>query len=326
MLEFNKRFNKTMSELDTLGVRLKYAGGKKADDRMQLDKLRSLKKALLYSYQAETIVLEDGREFRALINPDKLKNDYDNKILSVPFKDICLNSEFLGIPGSLAEEPIDMKVGDVFLWKETGTRWIVYLQFLEESAYFRGEIRQCTGLVTIDGKDYHAYIRGPVETTIRWNQKSGINWNDLNYSKIAYLPENEDTLKLKRFDIVQVDGDNFQVQVINKDTASDGIMIVYLKEYFTNTVEEENQKNKEENDEVASQIQGKDKVKPYDIVDYSIDIPGGTWSLNNNNAKIIEINDNYVTIEIVTGKAGKVELSYDTAGIQYILPIEIESF
>jgi hypothetical protein len=77
-----------MSELDTLGVRLKYAGGKKADDRMQLDKLRSLKKALLYSYQAETIVLEDGREFRALINPDKLKNDYDNKILSVPFKDI----------------------------------------------------------------------------------------------------------------------------------------------------------------------------------------------------------------------------------------------
>ena len=83
MFKFDKRFNKNMSELDNLSIRLRYAGGGKADDRMQKDKLRTLKKALLYSYQAETIVLEDGREFRALINPDKLKNDYDNKILSI---------------------------------------------------------------------------------------------------------------------------------------------------------------------------------------------------------------------------------------------------
>ena len=75
MFKFDKRFNKGMSELDNLSIRLRYAGGGKADDRMQKDKLRTLKKALLYSYQAETVVLEDGREFRALINPDKLKND-----------------------------------------------------------------------------------------------------------------------------------------------------------------------------------------------------------------------------------------------------------
>ena len=73
---------------DTLNIRLNYMGGKKADDRMTNDKLRTLKKALLYSYQAETAVLADGREFRCLINPDKLKNDYDNKIISIPFK--CL--------------------------------------------------------------------------------------------------------------------------------------------------------------------------------------------------------------------------------------------
>ena len=102
---------------DTLNIRLNYMGGKKADDRMTNDKLRTLKKALLYSYQAETAVLEDGREFRCLINPDKLKNDYDNKIISIPFYDICLNKEFTGEPTSRAEEPIDMKVGDVFLWK-----------------------------------------------------------------------------------------------------------------------------------------------------------------------------------------------------------------
>ena len=80
--------------LDNLNIRLNYMGGKKAEDRMITDKLRTLKKALLYSYQAATAVLEDGREFRCLINPDKLKNDYDNKILSIPYYDICLNKDF----------------------------------------------------------------------------------------------------------------------------------------------------------------------------------------------------------------------------------------
>jgi len=34
-------------------------------------------------------------------------------------------------------------MGDVFEWKETGTHWLVYLQALEEDAYFRSEIRRC---------------------------------------------------------------------------------------------------------------------------------------------------------------------------------------
>ena len=119
-----------MSERDNLTVRLSYLGGKKADDRMALDKLKTLKKALLYSYQAETAILSDGREFRCLINPDKLKNDYDNKIISIPYYDICLNKEKQNLPTWKAEEEIGLKVGDVFEWKETGTRWIIYLQYL----------------------------------------------------------------------------------------------------------------------------------------------------------------------------------------------------
>ena len=65
---------------DNLNMRLNYLGGnqKQRIDRAKLD---SLKKALLYSYQSETLITEDGREFRCLINPDKLKNDYDNKFL-----------------------------------------------------------------------------------------------------------------------------------------------------------------------------------------------------------------------------------------------------
>lgn len=312
-----------MSELDNLSIRLNYMGGKKADNRMQLDKLRSLKKALLYSYQAETLVLEDGREFRCLINPDKLKNDYDNKILSIPYSDICLNSEFLGIPTSLAEEPVGIKVGDVFTWKENGTKWIVYLQFLEESAYFRAEIRLCSNVVSIDGQDFWAYVRGPVETTIRWNQKSNIGWNDLNYSKILYLGENEITSQLSRFDIIKVDGENYQVQVVNRDTASDGILIVYVKEFFTNTIEEENPPQEEVI--IESEIKGDTIVYPYDIKTYTINSTGGDWSISNKNAKILSSTDAEVKIEIIAGRACAFDLIYKIDGQQIILPITVKS-
>ena len=69
-----------MSGLEDLKIRLQYNGGYKQESRMQLDKLRTLKKALIYSYQAATAILEDGREFRCLINPDK--NKFDIRIWS----------------------------------------------------------------------------------------------------------------------------------------------------------------------------------------------------------------------------------------------------
>jgi len=63
---------------------------------MYEDKRRSLRKALLYSYQSNTAILSDGREFRCLINPDKNKPDYDNKIISILFEDVCLNKRRIG--------------------------------------------------------------------------------------------------------------------------------------------------------------------------------------------------------------------------------------
>ena len=313
--------------MDNLNIRLNYTGGKKADDRMQMDKLRTFKKALLYSYQAETAILEDGREFRCLINPDKLKNDYDNKILSIPFYDICLNAEKLDIPTSLAEEPTNIKVGDVFCWKETDTYWLIYLQYLEESAYFRAEIRKCSETISINGKDYRAYIRGPVETTIRWNQKSDITWNDLNYSKIAYIKEDEESSKLKRFDIVKIDGKNFQVQVVNKDTASDGILIIHLNEYYTNDMEEIAKQEEEKEEDIVYEIQGETVVYPYDIKTYTINSIGGSWSTSNSKIKIVKQDESSITIEVITGRQGESELIYTQPnGAEYRLPLTIKSF
>ena len=69
-----------MSSLDNLRTRLTYQGGIAQEDRMDQDKLRSLKKALLYSYQAQTAILDDDREFKCLINHDKLKSHFHLKV------------------------------------------------------------------------------------------------------------------------------------------------------------------------------------------------------------------------------------------------------
>ena len=116
---------------------MNYYGGSNQETRMQKDKLRSLRKALLYSYQSVTIALPDeegsfseqSQKFRALINPDKNKSDYDDKILSIPYEDICLNDAAGGIKTSEGLTKIDIKPGSVFEWVETKTKWLVYLQF-----------------------------------------------------------------------------------------------------------------------------------------------------------------------------------------------------
>ena len=146
-----------MSGLDNLNTRLRYYGGNQ-QGRMNADKLRGLRKALLYSYQAVTLIMplregeDEPRKFRALINPDKTKNDYDQKIVSIPFKDICLNKEREGKTSDGMEEG-GLKTGDVFEWEENHTHWLVYLRDYNEVAYFMSEIRRCDTSIEINGHE-----------------------------------------------------------------------------------------------------------------------------------------------------------------------------
>jgi hypothetical protein len=179
--------------LENMKLRLQYQGGNQ-QERMNKDKLKSLKKALIYSYQAATAKLTDGREFRCLINRNKLSLDLDDKIISIPFEDICLNADRVGTTTE-GQNEIGLKEGDVFEWKENGSHWIVFLRRLEETAYFRADIRRCRYEVTLDnGHKYWTYIRGPVEQQILWSQVSGNYFNKLNYTLIMYIPLNEEML------------------------------------------------------------------------------------------------------------------------------------
>lgn len=329
-----------MSGLDNLRTRLQYQGGISQEHRMQKGKEYSLKKALLYSYQAQTITLSDGRKFRCLINPDKTKPDYDCKIISIPYEDICL-----GIEGkrkypskektSKGIEKIGLKTGDVFKWDDTDTYWIVYLERIEEKAYFRAEIYKCEEIIEIKGKKYYVYIRGPVETTVQWNQKAGINWNDINYSLIMYITKNDDTIDyFHRFKEVNINDKKWKVKTVDPYSA-DGIIEVCLGEGYTNSYEkysinkyQSNQDNiKDIIDKTNIYISGKDIVDPFSIEEYEIhNLFNGRWEIDNKKkAKIINIDNNKVTIQIITGKSGNFNLIYNKEEEQIILPIKIKS-
>lgn len=303
-----------MSSLDNLKKRINYSGGEKAQERMNLDKLRSLKKALLYSYQAQTAQLTDGRQFRCLINHDKLKEDYDDKIISIPYKDICLNANERKGKTSEGEEEIGMKVGDTFTWVETDTRWIVIQEILEENAYFRGTIRKAEDEIVIDGKTYYGYL-GKWTKGELWHTKAGTSWSEMGYEVVLYITKDDTTMDyFHRFKKLWISGKYWEVQFVN-DLTSDTMLIVYLKEAFINEFADaaQNNTNPDKEDEVpTSAIVGPNSLYPFDTATYTIEgVNAGTWSLNNNKARINSQSATEVSITITSGKSGLVDLIYN---------------
>lgn len=326
-----------MSAIDNMKTRLQYYGGN-AEGRMINDKLRSLKKALLYSYQSATIDLyndqtqEYDKTFRCLINPDKLKPDYDNKILSIPYEDIQLN-EPTNKKTNEGLVPTLINPGDVFYWRETDTYWIVYLNYREERAYFRAEIRKCDLEIEINKHKYKVYYRGPVETTIQWNQKSNTSWNDLNYSAIIYVTKNEETEAFfHRFQLLKIRNQNWEVAAVD-DSSGEGILEVQLAETYNNTIKDnrEIELTKEkpiiEIDSLGPYIEGPKEVKPYSTVQYYIkNSKEGEWELNTSKAKFLKSENNCLTIEITTGRSGTFDLVYKTkTGKNIVYTIKIIS-
>ena len=363
-----------MSGLDNLKTRLVYAGGVSAEKRFQKDKLRALRKAMLYSYQAATALLSDGREFRCLINSSSVKEEYDIKTLSIPYRDICLNraaldeeeadaaSDITSIVDSTEEtvdneeevseeeetinniktteglEEIGLKPGDVFIWKETNTHWLIYLQYLEEDAYFRANICRCDQAIEVNDNTYWVYLRGPVETDIIWNQGGNKSWNELNYSLVMYITKNEETEQyFHRFAKVKILGKTWKVETVNP-YYGDGIIQVCLDEYFNNTIEEEEIKRQqeeaaaaeEEEEEIDSTtvvIQGESTVYPYDELTYSVtNSEGGDWSISDSRkAAIVETDSSLVKVRIISGKSGSFVLSYIKGVIEAEKKITIKS-
>lgn len=314
-----------MSSLDNMSKRLTLMGGKAQLARMNKDKLKSLKKALWYSYQSATLVTQEEKEFRCLINPNKINNDYDVKILSIPYYEKCLNS---------LEEPdkeiaTNIAVGQTFTWKENNSHWIIYLQRLEETAYFRAEIRRCRFAVEINGKKYWVYLRGPIETGMLWNRSGYTYFNKLNETAFMYIAKNDETEKFfSRFTKLKLGNQYWEVQATDKISV-DGIIEVALKEDFVNKFDEPVREITKEDDRTDSMIIGAQAVKPYSVVSYwlkNIDA-GGRWSVSDSTKARIkaELDNGGIALEIVTGKSGSFTLIYEIGEQRVELLIRILS-
>ena len=320
-----------MSGYNNLKKRLDYRGGARVEDRMVADKLWSMKSAIHGgAYQQATVLLQENqtdnlftRKFKALINPDKLKNDYDQKIISIPYKDIQLNAPKQPTT-TKGQVEVGLKPGDVFYWEETDSYWIVYSHYKEELAYFRGDIRECEETVQIGEHIYHIYFKDSDETTIPWKQKGGISANDINYSAIMYITQNDETLAyLHRFAKLKINGVPWEVAAVDRHGGK-GIIEVALIEDYSNTIQDEQENiNKQEEQlkeqqkqEVIEQalpyIDGPDVVYPFDTASYTIKNVDteGTWILNTKKAKVLNIDSTSITIEITTSKSGNFNLQY----------------
>lgn len=225
---------------------LRAAGGFTQQQRMIKDKRKSLDKALLYSYQAgfvkkyipndvQVMDGEEARPVRALINPNKLKQDYDDKIISIGFEN-------------------NFQCGDIFEWCNTNSHWIIYLQDIDELAYFRGDIRRCNNIITWkddDGELHSTYvaIRGPVETKINSIQKGGISVDTPNYTLSILMPNNEYTMKkfqryAKFYIQNQINQNNIQDKICWRVNTADsistpGILEIIAEEYYSNKFEDD---------------------------------------------------------------------------------------
>lgn len=285
------------------------------------EKWRTLMHALKYSYQACTVqkvqsynevlpydwasenLPEGGLPQypfdRALINPDKVKQDYDDKIISIDY--------------SAGYEP-----GDVFEWKKTGTYWLIYLQQITEDAYFRGEIRRCRYRIKFKDEDGNwvstwAAIRGPVETQINSIQKNQQRIDEPNLSLNILMPRNEKTLHaFDRYSEFMLDGKVWRVEAPDSISMKN-IIEVNAEEYYINR-DTDDVENEIANGLVIepvdptpdSEIEGNTFIKPKIAETYHVEETGGKWTvLENAPVTLCPFGDTSVTVtwnKVVSGQ------------------------
>lgn len=219
-----------MNNLEMMRERLIYYGGIHQEDRMIKDKHRTFIKSLRYSYQGCDIQkvqnhdsceqLEYQPVFRALINPDQNKQDYDDKILSADYR-------------------IGLQNGDIFCWTNTNSYWIVTLNELTEDAYFRSDIRRCKYKIKFKDNlnkvhETWAAIRGPVETQIDLTKKNQTRIDSPNLTLNILLPANSLTIaSFDRYKEFIFDGKCWQVQAVDSISMTN-VLEINAKEYIIN--------------------------------------------------------------------------------------------
>ena len=310
----------SIAGINALAKYLYAAGGPAQQSRMITDKRKTLDRVIKYSYQGAFIqrIGEKTKPAPALINPNKLKQDYDDKILSIGFE-------------------YNFQPGDIFEWCQTGTYWLIYLQDLTELAYFRGDIRKCSyQIVWMDEQNEehktYAAIRGPVETKINYIQKHTISLDEPNYSLNILMPLTDESLNyFKRYNKFYLQNDDkkvcWRVEAVDW-ISTPGILEITAVEYYANKSEDDIEnglvgaliaKKIDPNEGDLTQIiSGETFIKPKKEYSYVCNkiIPDGKWSFDKNYPiEIVNITRNakgksVITIKWNSSYTGQFELSF----------------
>ena len=317
---FEEQINLPQGEtsLTTQAAQFAQHGGYHQQERMIKDKRRSLEKALYYSYQGATVRLlnsDSSLPVRALIKPNKLKQDYDDKIISIGFEH-------------------NFKTGDVFNWCNTGTYWLIYLQDLTELAYFRGDIRKCQHQIIwedTEGNKHSTYaaVRGPVETKIKSIQKYGISLDIPNYSLNILIPKNDETISyFKRYTKFYLDGTCWRIEAVDC-ISMENIIEFTAVEYYANETEDDIEEGivgglieEVQDPNLTNDIQGETFIKPKLEYIYSVKDLEGDWIIDDNLPLKWRINDNNtLTLYWNANYSGQFEIHYG----EYSKTIVVES-
>lgn len=308
--------------VNIMAKELRYRGGDPQQNRMIRDKRKALDKAVLYSYQGAfvkkllnedmvTINNElDQPPVRALINPNKLKQDYDDKIISIGFEH-------------------NFGTGDVFEWCNTDSKWLIYLQDLTELAYFRGDIRRCRYEIQWldeEGNKHSTYaaIRGPVETKINYIQKHKISVDTPNYSLNILMPLTDAAKKyFKRYSKFYLQNDTVCWRVEATDWISTpNILEVVAVEYYANESEDEIDKGlvgslivqdlDVNTPRVERLIKGDTFIKPKETVTYTYSglKADGEWDFDKKLPIEYKIDGNSITLTWMATYSGQFVLKY----------------
>ena len=268
-----------INNYNLIKTRLKNQGGAAQQDRMINYKKRTLDKVVLYSYHGAQVQRpEDLEPARALINPNQLKQDYDDKVLSIGYE-------------------YGYKPGDIFEWLNTGTKWLIYLQDLTELAYFRGDIRKCSYEISWEdaaGERHVTYaaVRGPQENSISSIARERFNIDIPNYTSHLLLPRTpevtEQFQRYAKFYLKDIDSTNKEIcwrVEATDDISMPGILEVYAEEYYSNTQEDDVEQGivgglVEEPVAKPSLIKGEQFIKPKKTYHYYYEgAEEGEWSV-----------------------------------------------
>ena len=302
-----------MNSLDLMQARLRARGGVTQQDRMIKDKRETLDRVVWYSYQgADVRKLDSETVERALINPNTVKQDYDDKTISIGYE-------------------YEYKPGTIFDWVRTGTKWLIYLQDLTELAYFKGDIRKCSYQISWkdeSGNKHSTYaaVTGPSEKKIDTTIKEGVSLDTPNHSLTIMLPATVEVLTyFKRYSKFYIqplkEGDSpICWRVEATDTISmPGILEITAYEYYIN----EQTDNVEEGmvdawgEEIPkpqdTTIEGDIFIKPKKPYTYKYTgEENAEWIFDSRLPIETHINDKEITIKWTTTYTGQFVLQYGT--------------